>query len=54
MRPAGSDGLSGCFELELLADELGCLSQDGGTETEGALDDLDLRLQAILGNSPSF
>jgi hypothetical protein len=40
--PTGSVGLSGRFELELLADKLDRLSQNGDAETEGALDDAGL------------
>ena len=42
MRPVGSAGLLGRFELELLADKLDRLGQDRGAETEGALDDAGL------------
>jgi hypothetical protein len=41
-RPIGSVHLSGRFEFDLLAEQLDCLSQDGGAETEGALDDAGL------------
>ena len=44
--PVGRVSLSGCFELELLADKLDRLSQSRDAETEGSLDDAGLAADA--------